>query len=173
MTRRGAGTRSKTDAERPRLREQGLVVQELPGEVLVYDLARHEAHCLSPLAAAIWRACDGRTTADQIGRQLAAGGAGRLEADVVRLTLDRLAAARLLEGERAGGTRLPPNSRRALLRRAAAIGGLSVLSLSAPTAALAISCLPAGSCVDKQCANGRSEERRVGKECRSRWSPYH
>src|SRR2546430_5767636 len=23
------------------------------------------------------------------------------------------------------------------------------------------------------CPNGRSEERRVGKECRSRWSPYH
>ena len=23
------------------------------------------------------------------------------------------------------------------------------------------------------CAAGRSEERRVGKECRSRWSPYH
>src|SRR2546426_7053092 len=26
----------------------------------------------------------------------------------------------------------------------------------------------------KRCPNcGRSEERRVGKECRSRWSPYH
>src|SRR5258705_11734445 len=24
-----------------------------------------------------------------------------------------------------------------------------------------------------QLFNGRSEERRVGKECRSRWSPYH
>ena len=23
------------------------------------------------------------------------------------------------------------------------------------------------------CMNERSEERRVGKECRSRWSPYH
>ena len=23
------------------------------------------------------------------------------------------------------------------------------------------------------CQSGRSEERRVGKECRSRWSPYH
>ena len=23
------------------------------------------------------------------------------------------------------------------------------------------------------CGNYRSEERRVGKECRSRWSPYH
>ena len=26
---------------------------------------------------------------------------------------------------------------------------------------------------EKLVANGRSEERRVGKECRSRWSPYH
>ena len=25
----------------------------------------------------------------------------------------------------------------------------------------------------KRRARGRSEERRVGKECRSRWSPYH
>ena len=25
----------------------------------------------------------------------------------------------------------------------------------------------------KQDLGGRSEERRVGKECRSRWSPYH
>ena len=37
-------------------------------------------------------------------------------------------------------------------------------------------------CVDELCVQdisaskegrGRSEERRVGKECRSRWSPYH
>src|SRR3712207_9451966 len=26
---------------------------------------------------------------------------------------------------------------------------------------------------DKLCFIARSEERRVGKECRSRWSPYH
>jgi len=26
---------------------------------------------------------------------------------------------------------------------------------------------------EAQTASGRSEERRVGKECRSRWSPYH
>ena len=31
-------------------------------------------------------------------------------------------------------------------------------------------------CLDREIAAGkytRSEERRVGKECRSRWSPYH
>ena len=27
--------------------------------------------------------------------------------------------------------------------------------------------------IDMACAPARSEERRVGKECRSRWSPYH
>ena len=27
--------------------------------------------------------------------------------------------------------------------------------------------------VDALAQEGRSEERRVGKECRSRWSPYH
>src|SRR3712207_7314827 len=26
---------------------------------------------------------------------------------------------------------------------------------------------------DREPTHGRSEERRVGKECRSRWSPYH
>ena len=27
--------------------------------------------------------------------------------------------------------------------------------------------------IDLTIRDGRSEERRVGKECRSRWSPYH
>ena len=27
--------------------------------------------------------------------------------------------------------------------------------------------------IDTYRSSGRSEERRVGKECRSRWSPYH
>src|SRR3712207_9311544 len=32
---------------------------------------------------------------------------------------------------------------------------------------------PADRSVPRAVARGRSEERRVGKECRSRWSPYH
>ena len=30
-----------------------------------------------------------------------------------------------------------------------------------------------GVIIPKELGNFRSEERRVGKECRSRWSPYH
>ena len=33
--------------------------------------------------------------------------------------------------------------------------------------------LPAGALRLLELADDRSEERRVGKECRSRWSPYH
>ena len=49
-------------------------------------------------------------------------------------------------------------------------------------AALRLSHLPAGSvapigvavpALELMLALARSEERRVGKECRSRWSPYH
>jgi len=36
--------------------------------------------------------------------------------------------------------------------------------------AVAASALVLGACGKKEV---RSEERRVGKECRSRWSPYH
>src|SRR5256885_9879743 len=32
---------------------------------------------------------------------------------------------------------------------------------------------PGNSLLDRLHSHGRSEERRVGKECRSRWSPYH
>src|SRR5256886_7820746 len=37
---------------------------------------------------------------------------------------------------------------------------------------LAAACLPRPRCRMAR-ISGRSEERRVGKECRSRWSPYH
>src|ERR1035438_3271178 len=42
---------------------------------------------------------------------------------------------------------------------------------------LGVGCVPqapsAGPKVSRSSGLGRSEERRVGKECRSRWSPYH
>ena len=49
---------------------------------------------------------------------------------------------------------------------------------SLPNAALAGRCVTlwqpaAGGHVGWASTHGRSEERRVGKECRSRWSPYH
>lgn len=46
----------------PISRQKRLVIQELPDEVLIYDLDRDKAHCLNQAAAFVWRQCDGRTT---------------------------------------------------------------------------------------------------------------
>src|SRR5258707_10096816 len=51
-------------------------------------------------------------------------------------------------------------------------GGAASLT-NANTANLTASGLQAGSYVFRLTVTDRSEERRVGKECRSRWSPYH
>ena len=48
---------------------------------------------------------------------------------------------------------------------------VALLPLDTPPVALLASGLAMGVTMDF--AMGRSEERRVGKECRSRWSPYH
>ena len=45
-----------------RARHDELVVQELPDEVMVYDLKSHKAHCLNKTAAFIWNHCDGETS---------------------------------------------------------------------------------------------------------------
>ena len=44
---------------RPRARDEGLVVQELGDESLVYDRKTEIAHCLGAVAARVWRGCDG------------------------------------------------------------------------------------------------------------------
>src|SRR2546425_2775977 len=61
-----------------------------------------------------------------------------------------------------------------LERRLAELAGApgAVPVAGAPTAE-ASQALPASPSALPGPATGRSEERRVGKECRSRWSPYH
>jgi hypothetical protein len=54
----------------PRARTEGLVINELTDEVLVYDLKLDKAHCLNQTAAAVWKLCDGQRTAAQIALKL-------------------------------------------------------------------------------------------------------
>jgi len=47
-------------------RQNGIVVQEMPDEVLVYDLDSNKAHCLNQSAALVWKSCDGTNTVGDI-----------------------------------------------------------------------------------------------------------
>ena len=53
---------SHDNSKLPLARSEGLLVEELGDETLVYDRESHEAHCLNRSAALVWRHCDGTTT---------------------------------------------------------------------------------------------------------------
>jgi hypothetical protein len=57
-------------AHLPMMRRQGLIIDEILDEVLVYDLDRDKAHCLNKTAALIWRQCDGKTRPQEMARRL-------------------------------------------------------------------------------------------------------
>ena len=138
----------------PQAREDGLVVRELPDEILVYDLERHEAHCLNSTAGVVWKACDGRRSPAELAEKL------KLQEDVVWLALEELWKRELLQGERtpdSGSEAERGISRAEVLKRAgvgaAAISLPAVVSLVAPSAAHAVTCLGSGSSctVTSQC----------------------
>src|SRR5437899_10535314 len=109
----------KDGTGRPRQRRDGLVVQELPEETLVYDLERHKAHCLEAVAAAVWEACDGHRTVEQIAARAAKRLGRRVPDEAAWLALRRLGRAPLIAAPVAApvGARVP--SRRAGLQQAA------------------------------------------------------
>src|SRR5918996_4509291 len=124
---------------KPTRRTEGLVVTEVMGEVLVYDLERHRAHCLNRAAAVVFKHCDGTRSVEELagllGRELGAPA----DPDCVWLALDRLAKACLLRRR----VKRPPKagrlSRREVVRRV----GIAVLlpavtSVLAPTPAQAV-----------------------------------
>lgn len=125
----------------PLARKEGLLVEELPHEVLVYDSERHKAHCLNPTAALVWKHCDGRTSVSEMAHLLEKSlGTGAVDEDVVWCALNQLEKDHLLEEKLIWPVGAKPISRRELVRRlgiGAAIAIPLVTSIIAPTAAYA------------------------------------
>ncbi|MBV9242153.1 MAG: PqqD family protein [Acidobacteria bacterium] len=133
----------------PIARNEELVVQEMPGEVLVYDIRTNQAHCLNTTAAFIWKNCTGANSIRDIEQLLMAEHGTGLDADLVKLGVEDLASRDLLSAA-------PPASglnRRDVIKR---IGMASVIaipviaSLAAPKSALAstsCTCQNSGQCV--------------------------
>jgi hypothetical protein len=146
----------RQESERPRARTSDLVVKGVREEFLVYDLARHRAHSLNRVAAAVWRACDGTRGVAALGVAAARESGQPVPIEAVRYALQSLGRAQLLEGpvEEGGLTRRQVMAR---LGTAAAAALPLVTTIVAPTAAQAQSaqaCLSenVGPCTsDAQC----------------------
>ncbi len=130
----------------PTARQEGLIVNELEDETLVYDLERDEAHCLNQTAALVWKYCDGRTTVKEIATRVGIELKETIDPKVVWLALAQLRKKKLL-AERlprpASGLNRPRISRRELalkLGRVMVIALPLITTIAAPMPASAVSC---------------------------------
>jgi hypothetical protein len=121
----------------PRARQDGLLEEAVGEELLLYDQDSHTAHCLSPIAACVWRHCDGEH--DLAGLAQLVG----TSEDLVAGALHELREKELLDTEPAlTQSTIPGESRREAIVRtarygAAAAAGSMIVSATAATPAMA------------------------------------
>lgn len=141
----------------PEARNEGLIVQQMADEVLVYDRDRQKAHCLNRTAALAWRHCDGRNNVSAIAQRVSDELGAPVEEDVVWLALDQLSKRRLLKMPL---QRKPGVSRRALMK------GVGIAALTLPLITSIVSsaeaqpscfpngtaCVTNGQCCSNNCA---------------------
>jgi hypothetical protein len=123
----------------PRARRDGLLEETVGEELLLYDRDSHTAHCLSPIAACVWRHCDGEHNATELAEL--AGASESIVADA----LHELREKHLLDAEpELMQSTIPGVSRREAISRAARYGaaaaaGSLIVSATAATPAMASS----------------------------------
>lgn len=133
------------DSQKPVARKEGLVIQEMPDEVLVYDLETNKAHCLNSTAAAIWKSCDGQNSVNDISKYMEKTMGGVVGEDMIWLAIDQLSEKNLLSTEIT--PKFNGQTRREVIKKvglAAVVALPIVTSLVAPTAASAGSTCPTG-----------------------------
>jgi hypothetical protein len=135
----------------PQARKDGLLEETLGEELLLYDQDSHTGHCLSPIAACVWRHCDGEHDVTELA-ELAG-----ISANLVADALHELREKDLLDAE----PTLTENTVSGVSRRdaivrvarygAAAAGASMIVSATAATPAMA------ASLVCCQCVNTSQE----------------
>ena len=133
----------------PKTRSTRLFVQQLPDELVVYDVEHNEVHCLNGSAARVWALCDGKTTVSEIARLLGTDLEPQAAEALVWMALDQFEEKHLLEEVATSGPamyRPQDMTRRQMMLRAGLVVALlpMVDSIIAPPAAVAQSVAPGG-----------------------------
>ena len=127
------------DESLPQARREGLLEETLGKELLLYDQSSHTAHCLSPVAACVWRNCNGERDLTELAEL------GGISKDLVADALHELHEKDLLHVDpQLPQSIVPGVSRREALIRAArygaaAAGASLIVSATAATPAMASS----------------------------------
>ncbi|WP_372792187.1 hypothetical protein [Paraconexibacter sp.] len=134
-------------------RTDGLIVERAGEELLVYDQRTQAAHCLSPVAAEIWQACETVISEDELAARTGYDRA-TVEAAVHELTTRDL--LHVTPPAVTGQTRRQALRTLTTSAAATAAAGLTITSILAPTAAQAATKLASGQpcTTSSQCDSG-------------------
>jgi hypothetical protein len=126
----------------PLAKKNGVYVEKVADEVILYEKATHKAHCLNKTAAEVWEYADGSRSVDELASLLESTLNLPKDRDVVLLALQQLESAGLLEAPTTADAAKP--SRRQIGRKLAMAGVSASLapviaSVLAPTPAMASS----------------------------------
>jgi hypothetical protein len=137
----------------PISRQQDIVVQELKGEVLIYDLKTNKAFCLNETSALVWQLCDGNNSINQISQALSKKLNSPASENLVWLAIDQLKKENLIENSDELVSVFTGVTRREAIRKVG-LGTMIAIpfisSLIAPTAAMAQSGV-VGACASNSC----------------------
>jgi hypothetical protein len=136
----------------PKSRTDEIVVQEMNGEILVYDLRDNRAMCLNETSSAVWKACDGSNSVADIAARVG-------NEDIVWLALAELKKEKLIDSMPGTPADFEGLSRREVIKKIG-LGSMIALpiiaGLVAPTAAnAASSCVAGGACTCNSASAGR------------------
>jgi hypothetical protein len=155
----------------PAARTDGLLVEGVGDETVIYDLQSKQAHCLKPLASFVFTHADGKTSADDLARLAGEGLGQSVGSAEIQEAIAQLEDCALLDTPLVVHDGL---SRRELVRKAgyagagAAFAAPLISSIVAPTAAMAASgiatgcsgCTKNSDCISKHCCQSNA-----GKQC--------
>ncbi len=147
----------------PSARKDQLIVKEVDGELLVYDLDSNQAHCLNETAARVWKNCDGKRTVAQLRELMEQETNSPVPEEMVRLALDQLEKFKLLDDAPAKSFAMSSLNRRELVKRIGitALAVPVIISIAAPNAQAQASkvapggcCTTDANCQSNNCVNG-------------------
>ncbi|MBX7171620.1 MAG: PqqD family protein [Pyrinomonadaceae bacterium] len=142
---------------KPKARNENIVVQEMESELLIYDLTINKAFCLNETSAMIWQLCDGKHSVSEISRTLSQKLNQPITEDLIWLALDRFKKDNLLEQSEQFVIDFNGLSRRQVIKKiglASVIALPLVSSIVAPSAVMAQSGCGGGGCQPTGCLAG-------------------
>jgi len=139
--------------KKPISRRDDLVVQELNGEVLVYDLKTHKALCLNETSALVWNACDGTRDIGELRDYASAKMNSPVTDDLIWLAIDQLKKEDLLVDAPDAKSYFGGMSRREVVKRIGVGSAIAIPIIAGLIAPQAANAATACTCVGTQTSN--------------------